>query len=163
MKWEHGSCRQLLVISELTQQDGRGKRTANLVWQPWQFCLKNLFSKLYTPLNRSFCKRPENIEISEDRSRQNTQSSNSSVTSVIHERLSVLFFLSSCCVNSLLTPWNRSVWTKCVVKFSVGRKFVRFSSVNLALTWSFFSSSCIWWKWRPHFHQPHNHDYWRKR
>ena len=28
-------------ISELTQQDGRGKKTANLVWQPWQqFCLK---------------------------------------------------------------------------------------------------------------------------
>ena len=28
-------------ISELTQQDGRGKKTANLVWLPWQqFCLK---------------------------------------------------------------------------------------------------------------------------
>ena len=24
------------VISELTQRDGRGKKTANLVWQAWQ-------------------------------------------------------------------------------------------------------------------------------
>ena len=49
---------------QLTQQDGRGKKTANLLWQAWQsFCLIKLSSKLHLPLNRSFCKTPD---LSED-------------------------------------------------------------------------------------------------
>ena len=48
--------------SELTQQDGRGNKTANLVWQPWQqFCLKNVFAKHHFPLNRSFCKNKKTL------------------------------------------------------------------------------------------------------
>ena len=38
--------------SELTQQDGRGKMTANLVWQ--KFCLKKPSAKLHIPLNIFF-------------------------------------------------------------------------------------------------------------
>ena len=35
--------------------------------QAWQwFCLKKLFAQIHSPLNRSFCKRPENINVSED-------------------------------------------------------------------------------------------------
>ena len=63
---------------ELMQQDGRWKKTTNLVWQAWQnFCWKQLFAKLHFPLNRSICKEPEYI---------------------------VLFFKPSCCVKSLLSP-----------------------------------------------------------
>ena len=30
------------------------------------FCLKNVSAELHSPLNRSFCKIPENINFSED-------------------------------------------------------------------------------------------------
>ena len=48
--------------SELTQQDGRGRRGQTL-------CDKrdHNFAKLHFPLNRSFWKRPGNIDASEDR------------------------------------------------------------------------------------------------
>ena len=50
--------------------NGRGKKTANLVWQVWQWFCCN-FAKLHFLLNRSFCKRPEKINV-KWRSRQNT-------------------------------------------------------------------------------------------
>ena len=56
----------LINISEFTQQDGKEK-TGNLVWQAWQqFCFRNFSAELHPPLNRSFCQRPENINLSED-------------------------------------------------------------------------------------------------
>ena len=35
-EWMNGSSGGSGDKSELTQQDGRGKKTANLVWQAWQ-------------------------------------------------------------------------------------------------------------------------------
>ena len=50
--------------SELTQQDRRAKKAANLVPQAWQwFSLKKIGLKLHLPLNRSFRKRLKNIDI----------------------------------------------------------------------------------------------------
>lgn len=55
-----------LSISERTQKDGGGKETANLVWQAGQwFSLKIFSARLLLPLNRSFCKRPETVLLSE--------------------------------------------------------------------------------------------------
>ena len=55
------------------QQDGRGKKTANLLRYVWhKFGLKQLFAKLQFPLNKSFCKGLENIGV-KSWSRQNMQ------------------------------------------------------------------------------------------
>ena len=83
--------------SELMQEDGRGTKMANLVWQMWQFCLEKLSTKLHLPLNRSFCKRLENININiKWRTRQNFQV-------IALSRLSHTNVLQSspCCVKSL--------------------------------------------------------------
>ena len=95
----------LVNSSELTQQDGRGKKTADVVWQSWQyFCLKKQFTKLHLPLNRSFCKRPENINVKGIPAKK--LPSNSPVLFVTHKRFGVLFFLSSGFVNSLVSLRN---------------------------------------------------------
>ena len=62
-----------------------------------------LLRQLYFPLNRSFCKGPENIGVKR-RSRQNTQVTAlpSPATYVTHKCFAFLFFMLSCCVNSLL-------------------------------------------------------------
>ena len=59
---------------ELTQHNGRGTKTANLVLTnvTSRYCLKNLSAKLHLLLNKSFCKRPEIINVTW-RSRQNMQ------------------------------------------------------------------------------------------
>ena len=77
------------------QQDRRGKKTANLGWQAWQrFCLKELSAKRHPPLNRSFSKWSETVMF-KWRSRQTT-------SRLSHRPFAVLFFLPTCCVNSLL-------------------------------------------------------------
>ena len=51
-------------LSELTQQDWRGKKTGKprVTSVTIIQCLKQLFAKLHFPLNRSFRKRPENTK-----------------------------------------------------------------------------------------------------
>ena len=81
---------KIRYVSELTQQDGRAKKTANLVWQEWQY---------------KFCLNKENLpQISPSfKNDQNTllvkittkHASNSPVTCVTHKRFAVLLFLPS--------------------------------------------------------------------
>ena len=59
---------------------------ANLVWQARQYCLEKLSSKLHPPSPNLVVKK---------------HARNSPVTFVTHKRFSVLFFLLSCCANSL--------------------------------------------------------------
>ena len=57
-----------VVISELTLKEGRGKKTRQTLCdkRDSNFFLLQLFPKLHSPLNRSFCKRPENLNVCED-------------------------------------------------------------------------------------------------
>ena len=57
------------LISELTQEDSKGKRNANLVWQAWQWLF---WKKLHLSLNKCFCKEIESSNIKR-KSRQHTQ------------------------------------------------------------------------------------------
>ena len=59
-------------ISELTQQDGRGKTTANLVWPAWQsFCLKKTFRQTSHSFKHISLKKSKKRELVN--SRQNAQ------------------------------------------------------------------------------------------
>ena len=90
-------------ISELMQHDERGETTANLVWQVWQwFCLKKPSIKLRIPKNISVKKIPDKL----------VTWVITPVTFVTHRHFTVLFFLPSCCVNSLLTKWTWQPWHK---------------------------------------------------
>ena len=83
--------------SELMQEDGRGTKMANLVWQMWQFCLEKLSTKLHLPLNRSFCKRLENININiKWRTQQNFQ-----VIALSRLSHTNVLWSSPCCIKSL--------------------------------------------------------------
>ena len=64
---------------------------------------KNSSAELHPPLNRSCFKRPEDINLVKVTTKH---ISNRPVTSVTHKRSAVLFFLPSCCVNSLLSHEN---------------------------------------------------------
>ena len=80
-------------LSELTQQDERGKKTANLMWQAWQwFCLKKASAKLHLLLNSFFfCKRLEKNNV-KWRSRKKRQ-----VTALSLFSLKSGLSSSSCC------------------------------------------------------------------
>ena len=126
--------------SEVTQQDGRGKKTAKLVVI---ILFEKTCLKPHLPLNRPFCKRPKNTDI-QWRSLQNMQV-------IARSRLShkcfacVLLFLSSCCVNSLLIQKNRRLlpaWGNwCVLTFlTFYRVFVCFvglavKKIQMAMRW----------------------------
>ena len=66
------------------------------------FCLKNVSSEFHPPFNRSFCERPGNINLGEDNRKTHTCKKYRPVTFVTHMRVAVLFFLASCCINSLI-------------------------------------------------------------
>ena len=61
------SCCVSSLLSELTQQDGRGKEDGKPCVKGVTIILLEItFSKHHFLLNRSFCKRPENIDVSQD-------------------------------------------------------------------------------------------------
>ena len=75
---QNGVCQKNIAVvkgnSELTQENGRGRRRQNLCDKHDNDDVsKYLTAKLQLPFNRSFCKRPENI-YDKGRSRQNPRS-----------------------------------------------------------------------------------------
>ena len=71
-------------------------------------------AKLHFPVNRCFCKDRKTLMFSED-NMQEIALSRSSHT----ERFPILFFLTSCCVNSLILPCTHLLFTSQSISISI--------------------------------------------